>query len=75
PAPDIFLKAAALLKVEPSDCLVIEDSHHGVKAAKAAGMKCLGFRNPNSGNQDIGVADLVVDHLTGLSIRDLQDLF
>jgi HAD superfamily hydrolase (TIGR01509 family) len=37
PAPDIFLAAAKQLGVEPSECLVIEDSCHGVTAAAAAG--------------------------------------
>ena len=53
PAPDIFQKAAEALNVEPSNCLVIEDSGHGVKAAKLAEMKCIGFNNPNSGKQDL----------------------
>ena len=39
PAPDIFLKAAAELKVDPADCLVIEDSYNGIRAAHAAGMR------------------------------------
>ena len=43
PAPDLFLHAAAALKVGPADCLVIEDSVNGVLAAKAAGMPCWGF--------------------------------
>lgn len=38
PAPDLYLEAAARLQLEPSECLVIEDSLNGVKAAKAAGM-------------------------------------
>ena len=38
PAPDIFLKATELLKVEPGECLVIEDSYNGIKAAYAAGI-------------------------------------
>lgn len=38
PAPDIFLKAAALLGASPSLCLVLEDSEAGVRAARAAGM-------------------------------------
>lgn len=38
PAPDIFLKATELLKVEPEKCLVIEDSYNGIRAAYAAGI-------------------------------------
>ena len=60
PAPDIFLLAASRLQVSPDDCLVIEDSRNGVWAAKDAGMTCVGFRNPGSGNQDLARADLVV---------------
>lgn len=40
PFPDIYLKAAAAAGVEPKDCLVVEDALSGIKAAKAAGMKC-----------------------------------
>ena len=61
PNPDIFLKAAELLGVESSECIVIEDSHNGVLAAKAAGMACLGFINPNSGNQDLSAADYLFE--------------
>jgi HAD superfamily hydrolase (TIGR01509 family) len=39
PDPEIYLKAAALLNVEPSDCLAFEDSKNGVKSAKSAGMR------------------------------------
>jgi len=38
PSPDIFLKVASVLGIEPKDCLVFEDTMAGVKAAKAAGM-------------------------------------
>jgi beta-phosphoglucomutase-like phosphatase (HAD superfamily) len=43
PAPDLFLFAAREMGVKPEDCLVIEDSIHGVKAAIAANMRVLGF--------------------------------
>lgn len=43
PAPDLFLHAAAALGHEPSRCVVIEDSPHGVEAAVAAGMPVIGF--------------------------------
>lgn len=41
PAPDIFLLAAGKIGLDPKDCLVIEDALNGIKAAKAAGCKCL----------------------------------
>lgn len=63
PAPDIFLHTAKLLGAAPSDCRVIEDSANGVRAAKAAGMYCIGFVNPDSGAQDLSPADIRVDHM------------
>ncbi len=38
PAPEPYLKAAAILAIDPADCLALEDSHNGVRAAHAAGM-------------------------------------
>ena len=43
PAPDLFLFAAERMGVDPAHCLVVEDSLAGVTAARAAGMRCLGF--------------------------------
>ena len=43
PAPDIFLLAAERLNVRPSDCIVIEDSPGGIRAARAAGMTAIGL--------------------------------
>jgi len=43
PAPDLFLHAAAAMGVEPARCAVIEDSRHGVAAARAAGMWAFGY--------------------------------
>jgi HAD superfamily hydrolase (TIGR01509 family) len=42
PAPDIFSLTAEKMKVNPEDCFVFEDSSNGVRAAIAAGMKCIG---------------------------------
>ena len=68
PSPDIFQKAAGLLEVDPLDCLVIEDSGHGVKAAKLAQMKCIGFNNPNSGKQDLSLADAIVNSIAEIDL-------
>jgi HAD superfamily hydrolase (TIGR01509 family) len=43
PAPDLFLHAAEALRIDPSACLVFEDSTNGVVAARAAGMRVWGF--------------------------------
>lgn len=43
PAPDLFLHAAEQLRTDPAACLVVEDSPHGVAAARAAGMNAVGF--------------------------------
>jgi HAD superfamily hydrolase (TIGR01509 family) len=49
PDPDLFLEAAAAENILPADCVVIEDSLAGVRAAVAAGMTCLGFSPENDG--------------------------
>ncbi len=45
PAPDIFLLTADILKVNPEDCFVFEDSENGIRAGYAAGMKCIGIED------------------------------
>lgn len=42
PHPDVYLRAAELLEIEPANCIVFEDSHSGVAAALAAGMRVIG---------------------------------
>lgn len=46
--------------------MVIEDSSAGVTAAKSEGMKCIGYKNPNSGNQDLSKADMIIDDFKDL---------
>ncbi|CAI6056152.1 Phosphoglycolate phosphatase [Paenibacillus sp. JJ-100] len=60
PAPDIFLAAAERIGISPEHCLVIEDSRNGVQAAKSAGMRCIGYRNPGSGDQNLSKADVQI---------------
>ena len=74
PEPEIFLKVAERFKVKTSDCIVIEDSMNGVAAAKAAGMKCIGYKNPNSGSQDISKADLIIDDFSSQSVSRIIEL-
>ena len=58
PAPDIFLHAAQKLGIAPANCLVIEDSVNGVKAALAAGMTVWGFSG--GAHMDTHLRDLLV---------------
>lgn len=71
PDPEIFLISARRLKVKPEECLVIEDSELGVKAAKMANMKCLGYINPSSGNQDLSRADSQIEDFSRLNLQEL----
>jgi HAD superfamily hydrolase (TIGR01509 family) len=50
PHPDLFLHAAARMGVEPSACVVVEDSPSGVQAAVAAGMRVLGYTADSDAN-------------------------
>ena len=67
PAPDIFLKCAEKLNLKPDECLVIEDAHHGITAAKRAGMKVIGITTTHN-KEKLEDADLIVDSLDEISI-------
>lgn len=60
PAPDLYLAAAARLGVEPGDCLVIEDSHNGLLASHAAGMRTWIVPNRVTAGLDFSLAEKVV---------------
>ncbi|MCI5501215.1 MAG: GNAT family N-acetyltransferase [Lachnospiraceae bacterium] len=73
PAPDIFLLTLSKLGVNAKEAIVIEDSDHGVKAAKAAGIACIGYINPNSGNQSLKDADVLLESFEGLSVKFINN--
>ncbi|HCY39756.1 MAG TPA: phosphatase [Prolixibacteraceae bacterium] len=60
PEPDVFLLAAQKLGISPEDCLVIEDSANGIKAALAAGMRCIAYQGPGTNPAGQKEADAVV---------------
>ena len=74
PAPDIFLKAARDLGVEPADCLVLEDAEKGVMAAHLAGMRCIAVPNPYTRHHDFSKATRVCASLTEITDDFLQSL-
>jgi beta-phosphoglucomutase family hydrolase len=73
PSPQVFLVAAQRLGVEPKSCLVFEDAVAGVKAAKSAGMHCIAITSSHP-REKLAEADLVVDSLEEVSVKDLEKL-
>ena len=77
PAPTLYLEALELLGVEAHEAVAFEDSPHGVRAAKAAGVFCVAI--PNEVTRELGLeeagADLVLDSLADLPPDDLFSRF
>jgi HAD superfamily hydrolase (TIGR01509 family) len=71
PLPVLYLEAAEQLGIDPAEAVAIEDSPHGVAAAKAAGMTCFAFPNPITETMDLGEADAVVVDLDGVALDAL----
>lgn len=70
PAPDIFLSAAQKIGVEPGTCVVIEDSVNGIRAAKAAGMRCVAVAQTFPAER-LQEADIVRDKVADVQLSDL----
>lgn len=66
PDPEIYIKAARAIGLEAKDCLVVEDAVSGVKAAKAAGSKCLAVMS-SFNEEDLHEADWIVNDLKDVS--------
>ena len=73
PDPEVFLVSAAKLEVKPEDCVVVEDSVFGVRAAKTAGMRCIAVPSGFYSREELQEAnpDLIVESLaeTGRMLR------
>jgi HAD superfamily hydrolase (TIGR01509 family) len=70
PDPTCYLLAAQKLGLPPSACTVFEDSHAGVRSAKAAGMRCIALARPGRPAQDLSMADHILSDLSDfLSIQ------
>ena len=74
PAPDVYLEAARRLGVAPERCAAVEDSHNGIRSAKAAGMRCVAVPNPHYPPPDdvLAAADDVLPSLDGLTVERLS---
>ena len=74
PHPEVFLLAAQKLGVESSQCVVFEDAHVGIEAARAAGMKVVGVATTHP-SDSLNDADRVVHRLDELAVSELADWF
>lgn len=74
PDPAIFRLAAERLGLPPARCVVIEDSAHGVQAAKRAGMACIGFSGLPHNHQDLSEADVVIKNFDGVTRESITEL-
>jgi len=74
PAPDVYLEAARRLGVSPGRAAAVEDSHNGIRAAKAAGMRVIAIPNRRfpPGENALAEADLVVETLAGLTAEAVE---
>lgn len=75
PHPEIFIKAAESTGYNKSECMVIEDSTNGIKAAHAAGIFCTAFKSPHSSGQDYSLANIVIEDFEEISFIKQNSFF
>lgn len=75
PAPEVFLKGAKAIGIDPTDCVVFEDAVHGVEAGKAGGMKTVAILTSHPRESFVGLADLIVNRLTDVSLPGIAALW
>jgi len=73
PYPDLFLKAADELDVNPENCIVVEDANNGIEAAHRANMKCIAITTTHKKDELKG-ADLVINSFNELKGKTLQNI-
>lgn len=72
PNPAIFLKAVELSGHSKSECIVIEDSTNGIKAAKAAGIYCIAYKAPDVDSQNQTLADAIINNYSELNFKKIS---
>ena len=75
PHPEIFEKAAQFSGYNISECMVIEDSTNGIAAANAANIYCVGFKSPNSKNQEYKNADMSISDFDEINYETIRRVF
>jgi HAD superfamily hydrolase (TIGR01509 family) len=74
PDPAIFVHAAFLSNTNIENCIVIEDSTNGIKAANSAKIFCIGYDSPNSKYQYYSSSDLIISNFSELSFEIINKL-
>jgi len=74
PEPDVFLIAAQNLKINPKNCIVVEDAPVGLEAAKRAGMISIALTTTHKKEELLG-AQLIINDLTEITSTDILNLF
>lgn len=74
PAPDVYLEAARRLGVPAERCAAVEDSHNGIRSAKAAGMRVIAIPNPSfpPDEEALAEADVVLRSLDELTLEAVE---
>jgi len=73
PEPDLYVAVLECLGVAADEAIAIEDSPHGVTAAKRAGLRCVAIPNSITASLDQSQADLVLNSLAAVSMAELQE--
>ncbi|EDM35133.1 hypothetical protein PBAL39_16666 [Pedobacter sp. BAL39] len=73
PDPEVYLKSAANLDVQPAQCIVFEDSFSGISAALNAGMKVVGVLTSHK-KEELPTCDLYIEDYTTLSFQQIAEL-
>ena len=71
PHPELYLKALSALELQPEQALALEDSAHGVTAAKKAGLFCVAVPNQVTCNSCLDHADLILSSLADITLQEL----
>jgi HAD superfamily hydrolase (TIGR01509 family) len=74
PAPDIYILAMGRFMRSPGQCVAVEDSRNGVRAARAAGLRVIGVRSQFCSDDDLSDASMQLPDCTGLSLELLEAL-
>jgi len=74
PDPEVYVKAAKALGVNPAKCVVVEDAPAGVQAAKVAGMSCIALSTTYVSGKDLRIADLIIPSMEAINLSIIQSV-